>query len=92
MGTERAAIRCLCGEISKENTLQVERSSDVPVSGVCLAYWRNSKKASRTHWRAWEWTEGVGMDGGASVGAAWRDDLGPLVKALDLTLSKKASQ
>lgn len=36
--------------------------------------------------------EGAAMDREASVGTARGDDLGPLVRALDLTLSKKASQ
>ena len=60
----------------------MEMSSGVPVSGVL----ENQQEGLQ------DTPQGVGMDGGASVGAARADDLGPLVRALDLTLSKKASQ
>ena len=56
-------------------------SSGVPVSGVL----ENQQEGLQ------DTPQGVGMDEGASVGAAQADDLGPLVRALDLTLSKKAS-
>lgn len=65
--------------------MQVERSSDVPV-------WRVSGVLEKQQEGLQDTLEGVGMDGGVSVGAAWGHDLGPLVKALDLTLSKEASQ
>ena len=62
--------------------MQVGRSSGVPVSGVLE---KQQESLQDT-------LEGVAMDGEASVGTAQGDDLGPLVRALDLTLSKKASQ
>ena len=58
----------------------------------CACVWRVSGVLEKQQEGLQDTLEGVGIDGGASVGAAWRDDLGPLVKALDLTLSKKAGQ
>lgn len=55
----------------------------MPVSGVL----RNTSKEGLQ-----DTLEGAAMDGEASRGTARGDDLGPLVRALDLTLSKKASQ
>ena len=54
--------------------------------GACV--WRTGESTRRPPGH----TAGCGMDRGASMGAARADDLGPLVRALDLTLSKKASQ